>query len=271
MRISSIRSRRSRTVQSAVLTGGSTVTSTVPGLSVVELRPATESEFLITIGTTGRPVAIAIRKAPFLNGPTDWVSSRVPSGATTMDRPLRAASSMGARAATAEVVSARSMNAASISLPSGPTSGLDSSSFLAIPVQLSLTSAATMKMSKLFLWLNRNTAGRCAVRFSSPVTFSVTPLSASTASGQNRVRKLTPTRLFLVSTPRLSAPAARGPSEPIAARLRTRPSGPPPPRLLNRRMGQPRRSATLVSRGPGLTGRGLPTRCIRARSSSPSA
>src|SRR5207344_2328890 len=71
MRISSIRSRRSRTVQSAVLTGGSTVTSTVPGLSVVELRPATESEFLITIGTTGRPVAIAIRKAPFLNGPTD--------------------------------------------------------------------------------------------------------------------------------------------------------------------------------------------------------
>src|SRR5262249_13849961 len=70
MRITSIRSRRSRTVQSAVLTGGSTVTSTVPGLSVVELRPATESEFLITIGTTGRPVAIAIRKAPFLNGPT---------------------------------------------------------------------------------------------------------------------------------------------------------------------------------------------------------
>src|SRR4029453_12824241 len=76
MRISSIRSRRSRTVQSAVLTGGSTVTSTVPGLSVVELRPATESEFLITIGTTGRPVAIAIRKAPFLNGPTDWVAGR---------------------------------------------------------------------------------------------------------------------------------------------------------------------------------------------------
>src|SRR6185437_1562250 len=115
IRISSMRSRRSRTVQSAVLTGGSTVTSTVPGLSVVELRPATESEFLITIGTTGRPVAIAIRKAPFLNGPTDWVSSRVTSGATTIDRPLRAASSMGASAATAEPVSARSMNAASIS------------------------------------------------------------------------------------------------------------------------------------------------------------
>ena len=60
------------------------------------------------------------------------------------------------------------MNAASISLPSGPTSGLVASSFLAIPVQLSFTSAATMKMSKLFLWLNRNTAGRRAVRFSSP-------------------------------------------------------------------------------------------------------
>jgi len=41
MRVSSIRSRSSRTVQSAVLTGGSTVTSTVPGLRVVELRPAT--------------------------------------------------------------------------------------------------------------------------------------------------------------------------------------------------------------------------------------
>src|SRR6202040_2003492 len=138
-RTSSIRSRRSSTVQSAVLTGGSTATSTVPGLIVVELRPAIESEFLITIGTSGRPVAIAIRQTPFLNGPTDCVSSLVPSGATTIDRPLRAASSIGASAATAEAVSARSMNAASISLPSGPTSGLVSSSFLAIPVQLSLT------------------------------------------------------------------------------------------------------------------------------------
>src|SRR5207248_2519106 len=83
-------------------TGGSTATSTVPGCSVVELRPATDSEFLITIGTMGSPVAIAIRNAPFLNGPTDWVSSRVPSGAIRTDTPLRAASSMGAMAAPAE-------------------------------------------------------------------------------------------------------------------------------------------------------------------------
>ncbi len=238
---------------------------------MLELRPATDSEFLMTIGTTGRPVAIAIRKAPFLNGPTDWVSIRVPSGATRIDRPLRAASSMGLRAATAEAVSARSMNAASSSFPSGPTSGLLSSSFLATAVQFSLTSAATMNTSKLLRWLNRNTAGRCAVRFSSPVTFSFTPFTASTTSGQYLVRKLTPLRLFRVSRPRLTAPAATGPSEPIVARPRTVPRVPPPPRLLNRRMGQPRRSATLVSPGPGLVGRGLPTRCMRARSSSPSA
>ena len=184
---------------------------------------------------------------------------------------MRAASSTGLSAATAAAGSSRSMNAASISLPSVPTSGLLASSFLATPVQLSLTSAATMNTSKLLRWLNRNTAGRRAVRFSAPSTFSFTPLSASTVSGQNRVRKLTPARRFRVSTPMPSAPAATGPSEPSAARFRARPSGPPLPRLWNRRMGQPRRSATRVRPGPGLVGRGFPTRCIRARSSSPSA
>src|SRR5580704_16643459 len=172
---------------------------------------------------------------------------------------------------TAAVVSDRSINAASSSLPSVPTRGLLASSFLATPVQLSLTNAATMNTSKLLRWLNRKTAGRCAVRFSAPITFNFTPLSASTVSGQNLVRKLTPARLFRVSTPTLSAPAATGPSEPSAARFRARPSGPPLPRLCKRRTGQPRRAATRVRAGPGLTGRGCPTRYMRARSSSPSA
>ena len=61
--------------------------------------PATVSEFLITIGTIGRPVAMAIRKAFFLNGPTDLVSNLAPSGAISMDSPLRAAASKGLRPA----------------------------------------------------------------------------------------------------------------------------------------------------------------------------
>jgi hypothetical protein len=73
--------------------------STVPGLSLAAFRPATVSEFLITIGTIGRPVAMAIRKALALNGPTDPVSTLVPSGAIRMDRPLRAAASRGLRVA----------------------------------------------------------------------------------------------------------------------------------------------------------------------------
>ena len=64
---------------------------------MVAFLPATDSEFLITIGMIGRPVAMAIRKAFFLNGPTDLVSSLVPSGAIRMDRPLRAAASKGLR------------------------------------------------------------------------------------------------------------------------------------------------------------------------------
>ena len=67
---------------------------------------------------------MAIRNAPFLNGPTPATSRRVPSGAIRIDSPLRAASSTGSRAATAAAVSARSMNAASSSLPSVPASGL---------------------------------------------------------------------------------------------------------------------------------------------------
>ena len=51
------------------------------------------SALRITIGTIGMPADIAIRNGPFLNGPTSVVSSRVPSGAIRIDRPLRASSS----------------------------------------------------------------------------------------------------------------------------------------------------------------------------------
>jgi hypothetical protein len=73
--------------------------STVPGLSFAVFRPATDSEFLITIGTIGSPAAMAMRKARFLNGPTDSVPRRFPSGAIRIDSPLRAAASRGLRAA----------------------------------------------------------------------------------------------------------------------------------------------------------------------------
>ncbi|COY72809.1 Uncharacterised protein [Mycobacterium tuberculosis] len=46
---------------------------------------------------------------------------------------------------------------------------------------------------------------------------------------------------------------------------------PTPPRLLNFKIGQPRRLATAAIFPSGLVGRGLPTRYIRATSSSPSA
>jgi len=60
-------------------------------LRVAAFRPATDSEFLITTGTIGSPVAMAIRKARFLNGPTDLVSNLAPSGAISTDSPVRAA------------------------------------------------------------------------------------------------------------------------------------------------------------------------------------
>src|SRR5262249_12150349 len=100
-------------VQFSTEIGGNTATSTVPGFIVVEFRAATISALRITMGTIGIPAAIAMRNGPFLNGPTSVVSSRVPSGAITIESPFLARSSTVCSVSTAEVASSRSMNAVS--------------------------------------------------------------------------------------------------------------------------------------------------------------
>ena len=75
------------------------------------------------IGTIGTPADMASRNGPFLNGPTDLVSSRVPSGAITTDRPFRASSSACFNDSTAAFGSSRSMKTVSTSLPSVPIKG----------------------------------------------------------------------------------------------------------------------------------------------------
>ena len=137
-----MRSTRLSCVQSSVGIGGYTTTSTVPGLNVLESRAATTSALRITMGTMGIPADIAMRNGPFLNVPTSVVSSRVPSGAMRMDRPLRANSSTFFSPSMAFLGSSRSMKAASMILPMVPTIGSFSSSFLPTEVKLSLDQPA---------------------------------------------------------------------------------------------------------------------------------
>ena len=180
--------------------------STVPGCRVEESRADSTSALRITIGTIGTPAAIASRKGPFLNWPTDLVSSRVPSGAITTERPFRVNSSACCRAATAFLGSSRSMKTVSTSFPSVPTTGSFWSSFLPTPVQLSLTIEPTTTGSKLLRWLKMNTAGRSFVRFSSPSTLSRTPLIPSSICGNAAVKKFTPRRRLRVNNPQPTAP-----------------------------------------------------------------
>ena len=49
----------------------------------------------MTIGTTGTPACMAMKKGPFLNGSSRLVGDRVPSGAIAMDRPDLSASTTG--------------------------------------------------------------------------------------------------------------------------------------------------------------------------------
>lgn len=85
------------------------------------------------------------------------------------------------------------------------------------------------------------------------------------------VKKFTPRRRLPVSTPIPTAPAATGTMVLRPASVRNCRRMPTPPRLLNFKIGQPRRLATAAIFPSGLVGRGLPTRYIRATSSSPSA
>ena len=160
----------------------------------------------MTTGTIGIPAPMASRNGPFLNGPTERVSRRVPSGAIITERPLRANSSASFSASTAALGSSRSMNTVSTSRPRVPTIGSLASSFLPTPVQLSFSSDATMSGSMLLRWLKMNTAGRFFVRFASPITLRCTPLMASMACGKAVVKKLTPRRRLPVSRPHPNAP-----------------------------------------------------------------
>ena len=94
---------------------------------------------------------------------------------------------------------------------------------------------------------------------------------ASRVRPKTDVKKFTPVRLLRVSRPTPSAPAATGTMLAMPAAVRTWETGLVPLRLLNRSTGQPRFSATAAILPAGLVGRGLPTRYIRATSSSPSA
>src|SRR6185437_7100943 len=98
----------------------------------------------------------------------------------------------------------------------------------------------------------------------------------NTAGGQQHLRprcreEVDPRRLLRVNSPIPRAPAATGTTEPTPASVRSWAVIPPPLRLVNRRIGQPRRLATAAILPSGLVGRGLPTRYISATSSSPSA
>ena len=106
--------------------------------------------------------------------------------------PLRASSSILCRLSTAALGSSRSMNAASSTLPMVPISGSFSSSFLPTDVKLSLISRPAMNGSTWLRWLNRKTAGRCAVRFSSPMTLRSIPIDAISSRVHVEVKKLTP-------------------------------------------------------------------------------
>ena len=103
------------------------------------------------------------------------------------------------------------------------------------------------------------------------MTLSCTPLAVNNSCDQVAVKKLTPRRLLRVNNPIPSAPAATGTTDPTPASVRSCAVMPPPLRLVNRRIGQPRRLATAAILPSGLVGRGLPTRYINATSSSPSA
>ena len=116
-----------------------------------------------------------------------------------------------------------------------------------------------------------NTAGRWAFRFSLPSTLRLIPVAVNKVRPKVDVKKLTPVRLFRVSSPRPMAPAAIGIIDAIPATVRNCETGLLPLRLENLSTGQPRLAATAASLPAGLVGRGLPTRYISATSSSPSA
>ncbi len=102
-RTSSTFAPRSSVVQPSVGTGGRTRTCTVPEWIVVEPRHISSPALRMTMGMIGTPACIATWNAPFLNGPSDGVAERVPSGAMTSEMPSRSFCTAGSSALRASV------------------------------------------------------------------------------------------------------------------------------------------------------------------------
>ena len=86
-----------------------------------------------------------------------------------------------------------------------------------------------------------------------------------------RIRDLMPATVFCGKQSVDGDVGATGTMLAMPATVRTCETGLAPLRLLNRSTGHPRFAATAAILPAGLVGRGLPTRYIRATSSSPSA
>jgi hypothetical protein len=242
-----MRSSRSATVQSVTGIGGSTATWTVPGLIVAALREPRMSVLRRTMGVTGTPAVMAMRKAPFLKGRRSPVSDRVPSGATTTEMPSRSRSVTGRMASIAPARSDLSIMAASRAHAIRAPSGDLVISFLPIPLVRSRTSLATTKESKLVRWLWMNTLGRAAHRFDAPTTSTLTLLRPSMMSTHIGKATSTPARRSRLTKPTATPTAAAGITLDVPAILRaTCGSDRSPPRLDRCSTGQPRRAATLA-------------------------
>ena len=185
------------TLHSPVSTGGSTWISTVAGRNTKSPRGATSPALRITMGTMGTPACIARWNAPFLKGAIFGDTVRVPSGASTTERPsLRMASTSGAMASMALPALALSMNTTPPISSTLPRMGVsDLISCLPTPAISLRSNLATMMTSALLWWLKMNTAGRRAHRFSSPVTLSFIPIRALAVSANREKEKFSDSRL----------------------------------------------------------------------------
>ena len=242
-----MRSSRSASVQSATGIGGSTATWTVPGFIVAALREPRMSVLRKTMGVTGTPAVMAMRKAPFLKGLGSPVTDRVPSGAMTTDMPPRSRSVTGRMASIAPALSDRSIMAASRAHAMRAPSGDFVISFLPTPLLRSRTSLATTNESKLVKWLWMNTLGRAAHRLAAPTTSTLTPLRPSIMSTHIGKATSTPARRSRLTNPTATPTAAAGITLDVPAILRTMcGTDRSPPRLDKCSTGQPRRAATLA-------------------------
>jgi len=163
---------RSASVSPSVGIGSRTRTSTSLGCRRRALRSERGRSGEVTIGTSGAPVWIAIRKAPFLNGSiTPGSRPRVPSGRIhTPTRRTRMASSASFSRPTACSLSPRSMRICPVASKSQPKTGTAAISFFPIATDPGVKQFASTGTSSALWWLPMNTHGRCAVRRSRPVT-----------------------------------------------------------------------------------------------------